>query len=132
MLRCVTLLVLLATTWTQQAVSTKCGDKCTSKEHGELYSFLDNIGTTINNILQSEKHKKIVQDLIKKVKSKIQDLEFNANEMSDIRKLCEYFLTKLQYASLTEKDIIGFLNTDPMKRLDSFIKSLKSTQKKEH
>ncbi|KAG8551654.1 hypothetical protein GDO81_004201 [Engystomops pustulosus] len=132
MLRFVTLLVLLVTTWNQQVASSKCGDKCSSKEHGELYSLLDKTETAINNILHSENHKKIVQDLTKKMKSKICDLDLNANEMSEIRKMSEGFIKQIQDGKITEDFIIKFLNNDPMKHIDSFIENLRSKKKCKH
>ncbi|KAG8551655.1 hypothetical protein GDO81_004202 [Engystomops pustulosus] len=132
MLRFVTLLVLLVTTWNQQVASSKCGDKCSSKEHGELYSLLDKTETAINNILQSEDHKKIVQDITKKMKSKICDLDLTANEMSEIIKMSEGFLRQIQDGKITEDFIISLLNNDPMKHIDSFIEILRKKKNNEH
>ncbi|KAM3913208.1 uncharacterized protein RB166_018520 [Leptodactylus fuscus] len=130
MLRCVTLLALLVITWTQQAASTKCSEKCKTKDHGELYSLMAKTEAAIKNILHSEEHKKILHDVCKRAKSKICELGLDAEAMSELRKKSEHILKQVQNGSLKESSIIEFLTNDPMKHMDALIEKLKTKKNK--
>ncbi|KAG8551657.1 hypothetical protein GDO81_004204 [Engystomops pustulosus] len=130
MLRCVTLLLFLSITWTQQAGSNICGNRPTSKEHAEVYSLLQKSEAAINQILDSDKLRKAVQDVNKIFMSKLCEIDVDPEVVSVFKTVTENFIQQIQDGSVTQETIVSILNNDPIKALDPILEKMKKGGKR--
>ncbi|OCT69894.1 hypothetical protein XELAEV_18036819mg [Xenopus laevis] len=102
-----------------------------SELQSKVLALSDSVSEEANKMIHNDKHKKILQTVKEMVQDKICSTQLDSDTAAAVTKKLEGLKNMFKNGSTTEKDIISFLENDPLKKVEECFAKIFNKNKKQ-